>query len=310
MPSTYHRNRLLLLAGFACSFLVFWFGGKWFAIPRDYGADGSLLRQPSAPFVVLIVAALVWIGVIVNTLIAGSVRAEAGIFCTSLGMIALSLRGVRMFYTLAGSSAGVFFLLALELVLLFAMLGASWLLVRKMVDVGLARRDPDFEPDDDSTLDQKLIAAATHAIAMFTVLLILCRTDQKAQTIASVGVSGLLASLLAGTIAPTRPSFWYWISPMLVGLLGYLWSSMSPQDLPIGQPRGYFQALARPLPLDYASTGTAGAMLGYWFARSWHRERERDEQAASDKDPDTDRGSESEMNNAAGVNQERAFHAT
>jgi hypothetical protein len=180
--------------------------------------------------------------------------------------------------------------LALELALLFIVLAGGLLIVRRMAKMGLARVEDDFRPDD-SPLDQKLIATATHACAMATLVLILCRTDHKAQCVASVGVSALLASLIAGMVAPVRPAFWYWISPLFVGLLGYIWASLAPQDLPIGRPGGYFQALARPVPLDYASVGVAGAMLGYWVSRAWQRQH-GDATDADDDERTTDNRSQ------------------
>jgi hypothetical protein len=132
-------------------------------------------------------------------------------------------------------------------------------------------------------MDQKLIATATHLCATATLLLLLCRSDNRVQCMAAVFVASLLASMIAVMTATTRPSVWYWISPMFVGLLGYLVGSFSPDSLAIGQAGGYFAPLARPLPIHYASTGVAGAMLGYWFARSWHRSRalaEKEEAAA------------------------------
>jgi hypothetical protein len=32
--------------------------------------------------------------------------------------------------------------------------------------------------------------------------------------------------------------------------------------------------LARPLPLDYAGSGVAGSIVGYWVSRRWQHERE------------------------------------
>ena len=37
---------------------------------------------------------------------------------------------------------------------------------------------------------------------------------------------------------------------------------------------GILPALARPLPLDYATAGTAGALMGYWTSRKWQHEHE------------------------------------
>ena len=36
------------------------------------------------------------------------------------------------------------------------------------------------------------------------------------------------------------------------------------------------QILGRPLPVDYASVGVAGSLLGYWTSRRWHHEKDHD----------------------------------
>ena len=43
-----------------------------------------------------------------------------------------------------------------------------------------------------------------------------------------------------------------------------------------GRGAGALAALGRPLPLDYASLGPAGAILGYWISRGWERAKETD----------------------------------
>ena len=47
-------------------------------------------------------------------------------------------------------------------------------------------------------------------------------------------------------------------------LIGYLLAHWAGADFTIGIPQGNFAPLARVLPLDYASAGAAGALLGYW----------------------------------------------
>jgi hypothetical protein len=192
--------------------------------------------------------------------------------------MALSIRGGPIRYTLFDANPSVFTWLAIELFALFAIFGIGWLLVLKLRDFGLTRQDDrDFKPHDEQ-LGQKLIATAVQAVATLALLSMFARTDQKAQALAAVGVSSMLGSIVAILVAPTRPSVWYWPGPLLVGLLGYLWSTMNPSLLTLGQPSGYFAALARALPLDYASAGIAGAMLGYWFGRAWTHEEEPEPQ--------------------------------
>jgi hypothetical protein len=64
-------------------------------------------------------------------------------------------------------------------------------------------------------------------------------------------------------------------------LFGYLFAWISPPaGVEFGRPGygtgggGFLVALARPLPLDYASVGTAGALLGYWMRRKSLHERD------------------------------------
>jgi hypothetical protein len=274
MPSAYHRNRFLLLCGVIAALLWFWLVGKWFDIPAYRGFNISLLRQPHPLVVVPVVLIAIGICTVVCTLIAGSVRADAGVFCTAIGLMALALRGGAMRDVLLGtSSRGVYYGLCAEIVLLFAALAVASRIARVMLGMGLARLEDDFMTDQEP-LDQKLIALATHFCATGTLLLLLCRSDNKVQCLACTFAASFLASLIAVMSAATRPAIWYWASPMFVGLLGYIVASFSPDTLAIGQTGGYFAPLARPLPLHYASTGVGGAMLGYWVARAWHRSRE------------------------------------
>src|SRR4051812_5079798 len=281
MPSAYHRNRFLLLCGLIVALVWFWLIGKWFDIPAYEGFNISLLQQLHPVVAVLVVLIAIWVCTAVCTVIAGTVRADAGLCCTCMGLIALSVRGGPMRYVLLGASGkSVYYVLCAEIILLFAAVAVASRIVRLMLGMGMARLEDDFVADEEP-IDQKLIATATHLCATATLVLLLCRTDNRVQCLAAVFVSSLLASMIAVMTAPTRPAFWYWISPMFVGLLGYVWASFSPETLAIGQPGGYFAALARPLPLHYASTGVGGAMLGYWMARSWHRSRELAEQEES-----------------------------
>ncbi len=277
MNNRYHLNRILLAIASAISFAMFWFVGSWFNIPVNRGFNASLLTQPSAVSSMLVIALAILVSVVICTLVAGSVRADAGLFCTALGLMAMSIRGGPMRYTLFDAKSSVFYTLAIELLLLFAVFGIGWLIVLRMRDIGFGRKDDrDFKPNDED-FGQKIIATAIQAVATLALVSILCRTDQKAQALASVGVASMIGSIVAVMVAPTRPSIWYWPGPLLVGLLGYSWASFNPQNLPIGQSAGYFAALARALPLDYASAGIGGAMLGYWFGRAWASEQDEAE---------------------------------
>ena len=72
---------------------------------------------------------------------------------------------------------------------------------------------------------------------------------------------------------------------VIVGVFGYLFAylafcSTDPITWKSGTGGGTLAALARPLPLDYASLGTAGALVGYWTSRQWQRAKELETEAA------------------------------
>jgi hypothetical protein len=64
-------------------------------------------------------------------------------------------------------------------------------------------------------------------------------------------------------------------------MMGYLFAYWGNGPWTIGEIHGYDPALARPLPLDYASAGPLGAILGYWTSRRWHMMREIESDIAS-----------------------------
>src|SRR5439155_21554171 len=98
--------------------------------------------------------------------------------------------------------------------------------------------------------------------------------DRKAQVVWSVAIASLVSSLAAHSLFPARPSIWFWAAPFIVGVIGYAVAGFGGPPLPGGEVGGALPALPRPLPLDYASVGTAGALVGYWTSRKWQHEHE------------------------------------
>src|SRR4051812_9391607 len=96
VASVGYRSKLLLLVALLLTMGAFVFASRTFRVPVSPRFDGSLLAQPS-PFVSLaIVAVTMLAGVLISTLIAGTIRFDAGLFCATLGMVALSIRCGRM----------------------------------------------------------------------------------------------------------------------------------------------------------------------------------------------------------------------
>src|SRR3954467_8315956 len=86
------RSRLLIsLSAIAC-FALTWGAGALFQIPTHRGFEASLLiGSPWSTWIVVII--LVFLNVCIGTLIAGSIRYDAGLFSACIGLAALSYRG-------------------------------------------------------------------------------------------------------------------------------------------------------------------------------------------------------------------------
>ena len=288
MILSYYRQRGLLLAAVIVGFLCFAAAGDWLGIPADPGRGGSLLRQPGQiiDWVGLILALAA--SVAVGTALAGRWKFDLGLAAAAAGMVALAHRGGPMRYVLLYStSTGVYLLLMVEVALLFALLGVAWfalLALRHKPGVGVFMADHTPEErladarDPEEPLDQKLLGVAVAAATMGLLMVILCRTDDPTQCLAAVGLSACLGVLCGHQFVPSRPSVWWWTTPMLVAAVGYGFAFFSPAYLlSIGEAGGTFAPLARPLPLAYASAGVFGSILGYHLSRRIRRDKEEEE---------------------------------
>ena len=258
---------------------IFGLAARWFQLPELPHFDGSVLLGSSPIAVLLIVVVLLLITMLVGTVIAGCVRFEAGLFAACVGLMVLSLRGGTIQSVLfeAGTGPHVFVVLAIELVILSSIIALMWLILWR---IGRARLDAtiiDQSPPQDAPAGGAVAgvsAMITQAIATALIMMLLCQSQAKYQTLASVLVSSMIGAMIAYGVFPARPSVWFWSGALLVGLVGYLLAAAGQDTgLVIGAPDGLFAPLARPLPLDYASLGTAGAILGYWSIRNKHEEK-------------------------------------
>jgi hypothetical protein len=277
--SSYQRARFLLTVASTASFALCWFAGAAFGIPAYTKFDVSLLNQPSPAIALFITLVLTVACALIGSAIAGTVRFEAGLATAAIGLLALTMRGGPMRYTLFyGTGPQVFLTLTAELMILYAILGIGWGVVWLLRNNGWLRDDPfrDGVADVNEPMSQKLSALATQAIVMALIMMLLCKTDRKPQVLASVFLGSFLATLAAHSLFPARPSMWYWVGPLIVGVVGYLMAfSGSSNTWIIGWIGGKFAPeLARPLPLDYVGAGPAGAIIGYWTSRRWQRNRE------------------------------------
>jgi hypothetical protein len=270
----YHRPRgLLAIASAACLFLFWWMGGL-LGVPEALYLDPSLATQDSPVGNFVLAAVTLVVCVVVGTLIAGTVRTDAGFFAACAGMGALAVRfGPAGQVYREAEGTGVFLWLALETVLWYGLVVGAWYVQWRLHRLGLSVVDRVRDGMTPATLPiaANILATATHAAAMCLLLVVLLRSDAKAQALASVGVASLVGSLVAHSLFATTPSYWMWLGPMVAGLIGYVMGFSTPGDWQIGHPGS---PLARAMPIDYATAGPVGALIGYWMSRKWHASKQ------------------------------------
>jgi hypothetical protein len=281
-------SRWIVLGVAVLMYVVFsWVGGR-VGIAKVNGFNGSLLASPGPFMNWIATAVLVAGGVAVGTILAGGVRPDAGLFAAAIGLLALSNRGRPVYAILhdTGGNRGAYLLMVLELVLLYVLLGVCWFVLYSMRTSGRLRHDAHH----DGLADVELPAGAgwtatiTHVAIMAIVVLLLAQSEDKKQVILAIGIGSFAGAFFPYSQHGARPSVWYWAAPLGLGVFGYLAAWFSPPTgIEVGRPGlagGFLAALARPLPLDYASVGTAGALLGYWMRRSSLRDRQAIDAAA------------------------------
>jgi hypothetical protein len=206
-----------------------------------------------------------------GTLLARRLRFDAGMFTAAIGLAALSVRGGPVSGALRSTANPRLYLtLALESVMLLGLLGLGW----QWLDLFRRWGWVQPEPSDDSErarppLAQQAMACLVQATVTALLILLLAQSDAKKQIMAAVAVGSLLGGIAAHQTFSVAPSAPFWIGPSLTAIAGYVWALKAPGRWAIGIPAN---ALASASPLDYASLGTAGAIMGYWVSRVWKQE--------------------------------------
>lgn len=265
------HDRFSLTAGSIISVVLTLWIARTLEIPGTPERAGTLLQQANWALAVVLACAAVLGTSVIAAIIASRLHYDGGLFCGCVALAALSTElGPMRFALFGASSKAIFAGCAVELLVLGGAVALAWSLLRRGAQTGwLPPEDPlDSEPDD-LPIDQKLLATAAQAIITLVVLMLLSNADTKKQTIAVVGLASYLGALGAHHFVSAQPSVWFLIGPIAVGVFGYLAQYMGGGEWVIGDPRGFFAPLVRPMPLDYAGAGPAGALLGYWTSRHW-----------------------------------------
>jgi hypothetical protein len=279
--NSYQRARLLLLIGSILCFIAFWFSAKVFNIPPYPGEDAALLIGPPFMLPFLIIAVVLAISVAIGTAVAGMVRFNAGLLTAALGLSALSFRGGGTRHTVltALSMVGqgqLFLRFFLELLILSLFIGAAWFILRTLYTAGKLRdrETPQINEGESEDITAEISSLAAQFFITALLVMLLAQSEDKQQVMGGIFIAAFAGSAVAHSFFPTGPRSWYWLPPLLVGLMGFLLAWLfAPTGLFTADFRGSFAGLYRPLPLDYASMGPAGAIIGHWMSRRWQRDR-------------------------------------
>ena len=276
--NAYQRARILLLVASVTCAVVFWWMARTFGFPVAPGSCGSLALHPGGAGFFLAVAATFFASIAVGTVLAGVIRFNTGLVAACIGLAALSVRGGDIRHVLFGSvdlPAGpeIFKRLAMETVLLTMLIGCGWYVLAWLHQRGLIvdREGDPAVANTDIPTQNEAPSLAVQTLVTALCMLPLMAGEAKFQAIAAVGISSVVGAIVAQYLFPTASTGCYWLPPLAVGILGYVLACFNPADVHIGELTGRFAALARPVPLDYAGSGVAAAIIGHWLARAWQR---------------------------------------
>jgi hypothetical protein len=285
----------------ALSAVLFSYLGWGFARPPAEWGGVSLLVWPNHGILSTIVLMLLLLLVTaISSLIVHPDSPHMGLFCSLLGMAALSIRGgtVHMLMVYAqdtDSTPRVAVSLALEClewgcVILLADAFARWL-----HDRFLANQRWVFRVNPSMGRQSDLAAAAGFAkyishhlhtdrikgpvripLAMicsgalaFLFLIVFMQSELKGQVLMACFVSFFLSTLCAYAAFPTVP-FWSLILAVpLTGAVGYLISRNYVPTFPGHAPDHSPGLVMRALPIDYLTVGVPGAILGLYWGLAW-----------------------------------------
>lgn len=272
-PQHHRYTQWVLLACAALSYALFWWVAELLGIPAHRGYEGSLLRQPTMAGEIgsIVVAAGLFIGVTaIITLVARRFWPFIGALAASAGLFSWSFRGGPIRYVLlapdaVSASTSIFYTLAIELALLGAIVGFTWLVLLPFLLIKRSESKLRVDRPDSSVLQAILAqAVATGLLAMLFI-----PTGEKKQALFGILFAAFIATAICQHyFADERLAKWYWAGPILVGIVGYILNAFIGDPhlaAETGRLAGTFAPLARPLPLDYASAGVLGAVAGYWI---------------------------------------------
>jgi hypothetical protein len=264
-------TRTIVLAASGACFAMFWWVGGVLGIPAHYGFEASLLQQPGSmrSEALVVAAVLVISSAVFGQAVAGRRWGFAGVFAAGLGLCAWSARGGPSKYVYFQASSqdtgrAIYLMLLAELLILFVFMGGIWYWIVSRVDATSAAESGQIADRVSPLTIAQAIGAQVAIVGSCITLFV--QSDAKGTVMLALFFVSLAGTgLVQHWYRDEKIGPWFWMGPMLIGAIGYFACFMSGGDsIVVGQPGGPLAALARPLPLDYATSGVLGALMGYW----------------------------------------------
>ena len=244
-------------------------------IPQEPGFQGSLLGQTNWVLAYIVICVMLALSALIGTIIAGRSWLFAGLFAAAVGLGGLSSRCGPLHYVLFEALThnrmqSIFLRLSLEHIIIMIPVTLLWLYFWERFSELRPNLSPDAtegQPAKPDNTAGDAAAVAVQVVVMTLLVAILVPTDAKKQALVGVFVAGAISAALAESVSPTRNAArWYWLGTLVVGIIGYLIAYAHPDLWSTGFNEGGLANLAHPMPLDLASAGIAGTLLGYWSA--------------------------------------------
>jgi hypothetical protein len=255
-----------------CIGINYWVGRVlgWPMFPHH---EASLLAAKTPGIAVATAVIAILVSLTVGTLLLGRLRYDAGLFAAAIGLATLAVRGGPVNDTLrTAGHPQLYRTLLIETLVLFAIVALAWALLALFARwQWLPPEAPELDDDDTprrGTIPQFVLGALVQAVVTGLLVILLAQSDSKKQVMMAVAIGSILGGIAAHQSCPVCPSVPFWSGPFITAAVGYVWALKSPGRWAIGIPAN---ALAAASPLDYASLGTAGAILGYWISRTWQQ---------------------------------------
>jgi hypothetical protein len=261
--------RLVVWGSAGVAAAAFWWSGKTFGIPHVHGYAGSLFQ--GSAIANLIAVGILYVSIAAAaSIVLGRIRTGIGVFAASFGLAAISVRGGTVSDVLRDLGASATYGMFLgETVVLAAMAAGAMLLSRFLAPLPpLAKLQDDELPKS----TDRLLSVGLQTAVTLVLVMVVGQSDTKGQALAAVGAASLVATLIADNCLPVGFTPLAVMAPFAAAIVGYAWALTAAGGSP--DPAN---SLVTALPLDYASFGVAGTMMGHWMTHQWREEAVEDE---------------------------------